>query len=77
MSGTARLGPIEGRMRNVRLSGDRLGFELMDEKGVLRTYDGRVAGERIEGATRAADGAAGTFVAQRTGAATPVDGGRE
>ncbi|MFN9771290.1 MAG: SAM-dependent methyltransferase [Burkholderiales bacterium] len=77
VSGTARLGPIEGRMRNVRLSGDRLGFELMDEKGVLRTYDGRVAGERIEGATRAADGAAGTFVAQRTGAATPVDGGRE
>jgi phospholipid N-methyltransferase len=77
VSGTARLGPIEGRMRNVRLSGDRLGFELMDDKGVLRTYDGRVAGERIEGATRAADGAAGTFVAQRTGAATPVDGGRE
>ncbi len=77
VSGTARLGPIEGRLRNVRLNGDRLSFELMDEKGVLRAYDGRVAGERIEGATRAVDGAAGSFAAQRTGAAPPVDGGRE
>jgi hypothetical protein len=77
VGGTARLGPIEGRLRNVRLNGDRLSFELMDEKGVLRAYDGRVAGERIEGATRAVDGAAGSFAAQRTGAAPPVDGGRE
>lgn len=77
VSGTARLGPIDGRMRNVRLTGDRLSFELMDDKGVIRAYDGRVAGERIDGATRAADGTAGTFVAQRTGAAPPVDGGRD
>jgi hypothetical protein len=77
VSGTARMGQVEGRMRNVRLSGDLLNFDLMDEKGVLRSYAGRVAGERIEGATRAVDGSAGTFVAQRTGAAPPVDGGRE
>ena len=77
VSGTARMGLIEGRMRNVRLSGEQLSFELMDEKGVLRSYAGRVAGDRIEGSTRAFDGAAGTFAAQRTGAATPVDGGRE
>lgn len=77
VTGTMRLGSIEGRMRNVKLSGERLGFELMDDKGVLRSYDGRVAGDRIEGTTRAADGAAGAFVAQRTGAATPVDGGRD
>ena len=77
VGGTVRMGPIEGRMRHVRLSGDRLSFELMDERGVLRAYDGRVAGDRIEGGTRAVDGTAGTFVAQRTGAATPVDAGRD
>ncbi len=77
VSGTARMGAIEGRLRNVRLSGDLLQFDMMDEKGVLRAYAGRVAGDRIEGGLRAVDGASGTFVAQRTGAATPVDGGRE
>jgi hypothetical protein len=77
VSATARMGPMEGRMRSVRLYGDRLSFELMDERGVLRAYDGRVNGDRIEGGTRASDGAAGTFTAMRTGAATPVDAGRD
>ena len=77
VTGTVRMGSVEGRLRGVRLSGDRLSFEWMDDKGVLRAYDGRVAGERIEGGCRAVDGTAGSFVAQRTGAATPVDGGRE
>jgi len=44
---------------------------------VLRSYAGRVAGDRIEGNTRAGDGTSGTFVAQRTGAAPPVDAGRD
>jgi hypothetical protein len=77
VSGTARMGQIEGRLRSVRLSGDLLGFELMDDKGVLRSYAGRIAGDRIEGNTRAGDGTSGTFVAQRTGAAPPVDAGRD
>jgi hypothetical protein len=77
VSATARMGPMEGRARGVHLTGDRLSFQLMDERGVLRAYDGRVNGDRIEGSTRAADGAAGSFTAMRTGAATPVDAGRE
>ena len=77
VSGTVRMGPVEGRMRNVRLSGDLLSFDLMDDRGVLRSYAGRVAGDRIEGNSRAVDGSSGTFVAQRTGAATPVDAGRD
>ncbi|HYF59025.1 MAG TPA: class I SAM-dependent methyltransferase [Burkholderiaceae bacterium] len=74
---TARMSSMEGKLRSVRLSGDRLSFELMDDRGVLRAYDGRVAGDRIEGSTRAVDGTAGTFSASRTSPATPVDGGRE
>jgi len=77
VTGTARMSSMEGRMRAVKLSGDRIVFDLMDDRGVLRSYDGRVVGDRIEGSTRAADGATGTFVAQRTGAATPVDAGRD
>ena len=64
-------------LRAPRLDGDRLAFEMMDERGVLRAYEGRVSGDRIEGATRAGDGTAGTFSAVRTGAATPVDAGRD
>jgi hypothetical protein len=64
VTGTARLSSMEGRMRAVKLAGDRLSFELMDDRGVLRSYDGRVAGDRIEGTTRAQDGATGTFVAK-------------
>jgi hypothetical protein len=77
VSATARMSSMEGRLRAVKLSGDLLNFELMDDRGVLRTYSGRVAGDRIEGSTRAVDGATGTFVAQRTGMATPVDAGRD
>ncbi|RPH43406.1 MAG: class I SAM-dependent methyltransferase [Burkholderiales bacterium] len=77
VTGTVRMSAMEGRMRAVKLSGDRLVFDLMDDRGVLRSYDGRVSGDRIEGTTRGLDGATGTFAAQRTGAATPVDAGRD
>jgi SAM-dependent methyltransferase len=77
ITGTTRFDKMDGRLRSVRLWGDRIAFEMMDERGVLRAYDGRVAGERIEGATRAADGTTGTFNAVRTGAAPPVDAGRD
>jgi hypothetical protein len=77
VTGTTRMSSMEGRLRGVKLWGDRLSFEMMDERGVLRAYDGRVTGDRIEGATRAVDGAAGTFVATRNGPGAPVDAGRE
>ena len=77
VSGNLRMGALEGRLRNVRLSGDRLNFDMMDDRGVLRSYESKVAGDRMEGSTRSADGTTGTFSAQRTGPATPVDGGRD
>lgn len=77
VSGTSRMPSMEGRLRGVRLTGDRLSFEMMDERGMLRSYLGRVAGDRIEGTTQSADGVMGQFTATRVGAATPVDGGRD
>ena len=77
VSGTSRMPSMEGRLRGVRLTGDRLSFEMMDERGMLRSYLGRVAGDRIEGTTQSTDGVMGQFTATRVGAATPVDGGRD
>jgi hypothetical protein len=77
VTGTWRGTAMDGKLRNVKLSGDQLTFEMMDPAGVLRTYLGRVNGPRIEGHTVSADGTTGSFVATRLGAAMPVDGGRE
>lgn len=77
VSGTHRVGTADGRLRGVRLNGDVLNFEMLDERGTLRAYAARVSGDRMEGNTRASDGTEGRFVAVRTTAAPPVDGGRE
>jgi SAM-dependent methyltransferase len=77
VTGTSRMSSMEGRLRGVRLTGDRLNFEAMDERGMLRSYLGRVSGDRIEGTTQSADGVMGQFTATRVGAATPVDAGRD
>lgn len=77
VTGTSRMSSMEGRLRGVRLTGDRLSFEAMDERGMLRSFQGRVYGDRIEGTTQSADGVMGQFTATRVGAATPVDAGRD
>lgn len=77
ITGTTKLGVMDGRMRAARLAGDRVAFEMMDERGVLRSYLGRVAGDRIEGTTQAADGTPGSFTASRIGPPVPVDAGRD
>jgi hypothetical protein len=77
VSGRARIGEINASMRQVRLVGDRIDFEMMDQRGMLRVYEGRVSAERIEGRTVASNGATGSFVATRTGPMLPIETGRE
>jgi len=77
VTGTSRMPNMDGRLRATRLNGDRLAFEAMDDRGVLRSYLGRVSGDRIDGLTQSADGVNGSFVATRVGAAQPVDAGRD
>jgi hypothetical protein len=50
---------------------------MMDQRGMLRVYEGRVSAERIEGRTVASNGATGSFVATRTGPMLPIETGRE
>jgi len=77
VSGRARMGDINAALRSVRLEGDRLAFELMDQRGLLRLYEGRVTGNRLEGRTVTSNGSIGSFTADRAGPVLPLDPGRE
>jgi hypothetical protein len=56
-------------LRDVRLRGDRLEFGLVDYRGVLREFSGRVRGNLISGSVRAGGKPAGRFLARRVSAA--------
>ena len=74
VEGRVRFGGMEAGLREPRLRGDRITFELMDEAGVLRTFTGRVQGDRIEGTSVGPQNRAGTFTAVRNGSAPPIRG---
>ena len=77
VSGRARMSELNTGIRSVLLTGDRLSFELMDLRGILRRYDGRVSGDRIDGSTLATTGEIGNFTANRIGPVVPTETGRE
>ena len=77
VTGRARMGELNAGIRGVRLTGDRISFELMDQRGLLRAFEGRVSGDRIEGRTMASNGEAGSFLAERIGPAQTVETGRD
>ena len=77
VNGRARVGEVNAGMRAVRLTGDRISFELMDQRGLLRAFEGRVSGDRIEGRTMASNGEVGSFLAERIGPAQTVETGQE
>ena len=83
IKGTARAGDLRISLRAPQLYGDRIRFDLMDDKGVLRSFEGRVEGNTMRGTTllRSAAGGAsgdraargsGTFSAPRSGEAPPI-----
>ena len=77
VKGSARLGQVEAGVRQARLAGERLVFDLLDADGQLRTFDGLVRGDRFEGSVSVAGQPAGAFTAVRNGAAPPLrTGGR-
>lgn len=74
IEGRARFSGLEAGLRDARLRGDRITFELMDDQGVLRTFTGRVQGDRIEGTAVGPQNRSVTFTAVRRGAAPPIRG---
>ncbi|MGE0797261.1 MAG: cyclopropane-fatty-acyl-phospholipid synthase family protein [Lautropia sp.] len=60
--------------RSLRLDGDRLRFELTDDTGTLRLFDGRIDGNRIRGTVSGGAAAGNRFEAERIGEAPAIIG---
>ncbi len=70
--GRVQLGSAETSLRDARVSGDRLRFAFTDTGGRLRRFEGRIAGDRIDGRVSGGGGAPAPFSAERQGAALPI-----
>ncbi len=75
--GSVRFRELQAALREPRLRGERLQFELMDEAGQVRSFDGRIQGNSYEGRVSDAKGRSSPFHATRQGAAPPIKVSRE
>jgi SAM-dependent methyltransferase len=53
-------------LRDVWLRGDRFSFTLVDDRGVLREFSGRVQGDTMDGSVKVAGKPSGRFRAERS-----------
>ncbi len=70
-------GDFETFVREPKVAGDQVRFDLTDEDGHLRRFTGRVAGDRITGSVYDLTGGGAVrapFNARRLGAAPPIEG---
>jgi hypothetical protein len=74
IEGRVRFGGLEAGLRVPRLRGEHISFDLMDGQGVLRTFTGRVRGDRIEGTAVGPQNQSVAFTAVRRGLAPPIRG---
>jgi hypothetical protein len=74
IEGKVRFATLDASLREPRMRGDLITFELMDDRGVLRAFSGRIAGDRIEGTAVATDNSSIAFSAVRVGPAPPIRG---
>lgn len=74
IEGKVRFGALDAGLREPRLRGETIAFDLMDDQGVLRSFTGRIQGDRIEGTAIGADRRPLSFTAVRVGPAPPIAG---
>ena len=74
IEGKYRVGPLEATLREPRLRGERISFELLDDQGVLRTFTGRIQGDRIAGTAVGPQNRSMEFQAVRQGLAPLIRG---
>jgi precorrin-6B methylase 2 len=65
IEGSINLGLSQGGLRDARLRGFSIGFALVDNNGVLRSYAGRVTGAKMEGSWRGDNGSEGRWIATK------------
>lgn len=68
------LADVETTMRNARVLGDQVHFAFTDGEGALRIVDARIEPGRMIGAVATRGGDVGPFLAERVGAAPPIEG---
>lgn len=74
IEGKIRFGVIEATLREPRLRGENIIFDMMDEQGVLRTFNGRIRDNRMEGTAVGPGNSTITFTAVRNGPPPPIRG---
>ncbi|KQP13682.1 hypothetical protein ASF43_17450 [Pseudorhodoferax sp. Leaf267] len=72
LEGDAEFGPLRASIVQPRLSGDVLRFQVRDPSGVVLSFDGKVAGNRITGTVSRPGQAATPFQATREGEPSPI-----
>ena len=73
--GDAKFDDTTTSLRQMQLRGDLVSFAFTDARGVLRQFNGKVTGDRIEGTVTTGNGAqTQPFTAQRVGAAPAIKG---
>src|SRR5687767_5915140 len=65
VSGTVKLGPVDGGLRQARLRGTAIGFGYVDQAGLRRDFAGRVTAGRMEGTFRDEKGLEGKWSATK------------
>jgi len=65
IEGTIGLGHTQAGLRGARLNGVHLNFTWVDNDGVLRSYTGRVSGNRLEGRWKSDNGTEGRWSATK------------
>ena len=66
IEGNVRLGAINAGLREARLQGERIHFVFVDNAGVRREFEGRVAGTTMEGTIKPDNGAESRWTATRS-----------
>jgi len=74
IEGRVRFGAVDAGLREPKLRGEAISFELMDEAGALWSFSGRLRGDRIEGMAVGANNRPVPFTATRVGLAPPIRG---
>lgn len=74
IEGKIRFGVIEATLREPRLRGENISFDMMDEQGVLRTFTGRIRDNRMEGTATGPNNSTIVFTAVRNGPPPPIRG---
>jgi hypothetical protein len=72
VEGTLRMAGKEMPLKNARLQGEQIQFEISESASSMRVYSGRISGDTISGTCKTAKNPAAQWAARRTGGSAPL-----